>query len=150
MPSSLRPNADAGALFVEMEVAALFTIGTMRGIRTAAMATADGNVFNDGDYDPHGQIVAAGKVKMLRVGLNVAKQAALEDKQAAEDQIFEPAAQQKYLETFRSSSLYDFVQKQADLSDKHKAAIFELSQRGSFANFQFFLEKGTSLTEEEI
>jgi uridine phosphorylase len=42
----MKVNADTGALLVEMEVAALFIIGTMRGIRTAAIATADGNVFN--------------------------------------------------------------------------------------------------------
>jgi len=65
MPSSLKVNADTGALMVEMEVAALFIIGTMRGVRTAAIATADGNVFNQGDYDPHGKIVAEGKKKML-------------------------------------------------------------------------------------
>lgn len=62
IPSTMRDNADTGALMVEMEVAALFVIGTMRGIRTAAIATADGNVFNQGDYDPHGTIVAEGKI----------------------------------------------------------------------------------------
>lgn len=46
LPSTLRENANCGALMVEMEVAALFVIGTMRGIKTAAIATADGNVFN--------------------------------------------------------------------------------------------------------
>jgi len=40
VPSSLKLNADAGALMVEMEIAALFIIGSMRGIRTAAIATA--------------------------------------------------------------------------------------------------------------
>lgn len=65
MPSSLKVNADTGALMVEMEVAALFIVGIMRGVRTAAIATADGNVFNQGDYDPHGTIVAEGKKKML-------------------------------------------------------------------------------------
>ena len=46
IPSTLRANADAGELMVEMEIAALFVIGSMRGIRTAAIATADGNLFN--------------------------------------------------------------------------------------------------------
>jgi len=80
LPSTLRENADAGALMVEMEVAALFIIGSMRGIRTAAIATADGNVFNTGDYDPHGTIVAESKLNMLRTGLNVAKRASVEDR----------------------------------------------------------------------
>jgi len=95
---------------VEMEVAALFIIGIMRGIRTAAIATADGNVFNEGDYDPHGKIVAEGKIKMLKCGLNVAKQAALEDMQKDQLQIFDSQTQLKYLDTFRSKSLFDFLQ----------------------------------------
>lgn len=89
IPSTLRENADTGALMVEMEVAALFVIGTMRGIRTAAIATADGNVFNQGDYDPHGKIVAEGKINMLKVGLNVAKKAAYEDSQKELPNIFD-------------------------------------------------------------
>ena len=84
IPGTLKTNADTGALMVEMEVAALFIIGTMRGIRTAALATADGNVFNQGDYDPHGKIVAEGKLKMLQIGLNVAKKAVIEDQQKLE------------------------------------------------------------------
>lgn len=73
MPATLRLNADAGAQFVEMEVATLFTVGMMRGIRTAAIATVDGNLFNKGDYDPHGKVVAEGKENMLKIGLNIAK-----------------------------------------------------------------------------
>ena len=76
---------------VEMEVASLFIVGSMRGIRTAAIATADGNVFKQGDYDPHGHIVANGKKKMMLVGLNVAKRASKEDQEGLEEiNIFEP------------------------------------------------------------
>lgn len=102
VPSSLKVNADAGALMVEMEVAALFIVGSMRGIRTAAIATADGNVFNQGDYDPHGTIVAEGKKKMFKVGLNTAKKAAQEDNRTSEPEIFESSNQKKYLELFKS------------------------------------------------
>jgi uridine phosphorylase len=89
LPPTLRTNADAGALMVEMEVASLFIVGSHRGIRTAAIATADGNLFNEGDYDPHGAIVAENKVKMLKIGLNVAKQAAMEDKLSEPAQVFD-------------------------------------------------------------
>jgi uridine phosphorylase len=64
---TLQVNADAGALSVEMENATLFCIGSVRGIRTGAIATIDGSPFNwdDGDYDPHGTIVAEGKIRMI-------------------------------------------------------------------------------------
>ena len=135
---------------VEMEVAALFIIGIMRGIRTAAIATADGNVFNEGDYDPHGKIVAEGKIKMLKCGLNVAKQAALEDMQKDQLQIFDSQTQLKYLDTFRSKSLFDFLQNIQDLDDKKRSVIMQLARMGSFPKFKFFLEKATHLDENEI
>ena len=58
-----------------MENSALFCIGTLRGIRTAAIATVDGSPFNcdDGDYNPHGFIVSEGKKKMILTGLKVVK-----------------------------------------------------------------------------
>lgn len=57
-----------------MENATLFCVGTVRGIRTAAIGTVDGSPFKwgDGDYDPHGKIVADGKSNMIEVGLEVA------------------------------------------------------------------------------
>lgn len=74
--STLQVNADAGALSVEMENATLFCVGTVRGIRTAAIGTIDGSPFKwgDGDYDPHGTVVAEGKSNMIDVGLKVASQ----------------------------------------------------------------------------
>ena len=64
---TLQVNADAGALSVEMENATLFCIGSVRGIRTGAIATIDGSPFNwdEGNYDPHGTIVAEGKIRMI-------------------------------------------------------------------------------------
>jgi len=73
IPSTMKVHANAGAVIVEMEIAALFTIGTTRGIRTAALATSDGNDFIEGDYDPHGTLVAEGKINMMKVGLKVAR-----------------------------------------------------------------------------
>ena len=68
-------NADSGAISVEMENSTLFCIGTLRGIRTAAIATIDGSPFRweAGDYDPHGLVVAEAKNKMILTGLKVAK-----------------------------------------------------------------------------
>lgn len=68
-------NADAGALSVEMENATLFCIGSVRGIRTGAIAVIDGSPFNweKGDYDPMGTKVSEGKNKMILTGLKVAK-----------------------------------------------------------------------------
>jgi len=134
IPSTLKANADTGALMVEMEVAALFIVGTMRGVRTAAIATADGNVFNKGDYDPHGTIVAEGKKKMLNIGLNVAKMASVEDNEE-EVSIFETQSEMKYLDLFKTSSLYDFVQNHSSLSDKQRSTILKLAQKKTFSNF---------------
>ena len=47
----------ANVLAVEMECAALFTIGSLRGVRTAAILTVDGNVLDGAEsvdtYQPH-------------------------------------------------------------------------------------------------
>lgn len=101
-PSTTKLNADAGATFIEMEVATLFTVGTMRGIRTAAIATADGNLFVEGEYDPHGKIVAEGKEKMIKIGLSVAKQASYDDKYSSLVQVFDSKTQKQYLDLFRT------------------------------------------------
>lgn len=64
-----------------MENATLFCIGSVRGIRTAAMGTIDGSPFNweAGDYDPHGKVVGEGKKNMIRCGLIVASRLAAEE-----------------------------------------------------------------------
>ena len=73
--STLQVNADAGALSVEMENATLFCVGSVRGIRTGAIGCIDGSPFHwdEGDYDPHGTVVAEGKKNMILTGLKVAK-----------------------------------------------------------------------------
>lgn len=82
MASTLQVNADAGALSVEMENATLFCIGSVRGIRTGAIATIDGSPFHwdEGDYDPEGTVVALGKKNMILTGLRVAKKIVMENK----------------------------------------------------------------------
>lgn len=72
-----------------MEIATLFVIGTMKGVRTAAIAVADGNIFAENEYDPHGTVVANGKVNMIKTGLKVAKKAAIEDAQMDHHSIFD-------------------------------------------------------------
>lgn len=58
-----------------MENASLFCVGSVRGIRTAAIGTIDGSPFkwDEGDYDPHGAVVGDGKMRMIKTGLRVAK-----------------------------------------------------------------------------
>ena len=80
LASSLQVNADAGALSVEMENATLFCIGSLRGIRTAAVGVIDGSPFlwDKGEYDPHGEKVKMGKERMILTGLKVAKKVAFD------------------------------------------------------------------------
>lgn len=63
-----------------MENATLFCIGSLRGIRTGAIAVIDGSPFNwdKGDYDPMGVLVSEGKKKMILTGLKVAKKISIE------------------------------------------------------------------------
>ena len=71
MASTLQVNADAGCLSVEMENATLFCTATVRGIRAASIGTIDGSPFlwDEGDYDPHGDVVKKGKDRMILTGL---------------------------------------------------------------------------------
>ena len=110
MPSTLKVNADTGALFVEMELAALFVIGSLRGIRTAGIAVDDGNVFVENAYDPHGNTVSDGKVKMIKAGLIVAKKAAIEDNQKEKVHFFNEQKDAEYLQIFKSKNLFDFLE----------------------------------------
>ncbi|KAF4674479.1 hypothetical protein FOL47_009162 [Perkinsus chesapeaki] len=79
--SNLLKHAAAGAIAVEMENAALFVVASLRGIRSAAIATVDGSPlkWDDGDYDPHGEVVKQGKERMIRTGLETAKRVVLEN-----------------------------------------------------------------------
>ncbi|MCA9973057.1 MAG: nucleoside phosphorylase [Anaerolineales bacterium] len=58
---SYQTMAAANVLAVEMECAALFTVGSLRRVRTAAILAVDGNVLHTGEsmatYDPHRQEV---------------------------------------------------------------------------------------------
>ncbi|EER05337.1 uridine phosphorylase, putative [Perkinsus marinus ATCC 50983] len=71
-------NATAGALAIEMENSPLFTIASLRSIRAAAIGTVDGSPlrWDQGDYDPHGEVCRKGKESMYVIGLSVAKRVA--------------------------------------------------------------------------
>jgi hypothetical protein len=115
-----------------MENATLFCIGSVRGIRTAAMGTIDGSPFNweAGDYDPHGKVVGEGKKNMIRCGLIVASNVAAEDKIQEKDdlsrlekeakEIFSDELSAKYLKVFNEKNLYDYVMSLETMDESHQ------------------------------
>ncbi|EER03446.1 uridine phosphorylase, putative [Perkinsus marinus ATCC 50983] len=78
--TTLLSHAAAGAIGVEMENSALFTVASIRGIRAASIAAVDGCPlrWDEGDYDPHGTAVKEGKHRMILTGITVAKRVVLE------------------------------------------------------------------------
>lgn len=127
VPSSMKVNADCGAVMVEMEVAALFMVGQCRGVRCAALATADGNVFEQGNYDPHGEIVAQGKINMMKTGLKVAAQLAYEMAEEADAAVFEKKLQDQYLNTFNSNNLCDYLDSKGSLNAEQKKNLARMA-----------------------
>lgn len=63
--------AESNVSIVEMEVATLFVLGKLRGIRTGALCCVDGCPLGDHsqNYDPIGLKMAEGKQKMLKIAL---------------------------------------------------------------------------------
>ncbi|HFE67546.1 MAG TPA: purine-nucleoside phosphorylase, partial [Chloroflexi bacterium] len=66
--------AEANVLAVEMECAALFLVGSLRQIPTAAILAVDGVVTTEPDmmetFDPHQDVVRAGIEQAIQVALN--------------------------------------------------------------------------------
>jgi len=68
---------DAGVVAVEMELATLFVMASLRGLRAGGVLVSDGNLAEDQSqadmedfaYDPHRDVVKYGTQKMLRVAL---------------------------------------------------------------------------------
>lgn len=146
-----------------MENATLFCVGTVRGVRTAAICTVDGSPFKweEGDYDPHGQVVADGKSNMIDVGLKVAKRVMQETKEnslanaqvegsLSNNQIFPIEQQKEHIKTFKDANLYDFIMEIDSLKIEQKAKIFQLTQKKFESNLQFYLENATTLKEDQI
>jgi uridine phosphorylase len=61
----------AGAIAVEMELAALLVLASMRGLRAGGILTSDGNPTRTSaeEYDPHRPVVAQGVAASIRVAL---------------------------------------------------------------------------------
>ncbi len=70
--------AQANVLAVEMECAALFIVGSLRSIATAAILAVDGNVLHSGetmdDYQPHRQVVANAIEAEIQIALKALTQ----------------------------------------------------------------------------
>jgi uridine phosphorylase len=65
--------SQANVLAVEMEAAALFIVGSLRGAAAGAILVVDGNVVAEGEsveaYDPHRDVVRAGTDAAIQVAL---------------------------------------------------------------------------------
>ncbi|MEV5025779.1 nucleoside phosphorylase [Paenibacillus sp. LPE1-1-1.1] len=75
-----RQYKQAGAIAVEMEIAALYVIATLRGARAGAILALDGYADSDlaGEYDPHTDTVAKAVEREIETALRaVAKLAAV-------------------------------------------------------------------------
>jgi len=61
----------AGALGVEMEIAALYVIASLRGVRAGAILALDGYADADlaGEYDPHTNVVADAVEREINIAL---------------------------------------------------------------------------------
>ena len=68
---------EAGVVAVEMELATLLVMASIRGLRAGGLLVSDGNLaekqsqvaLEDFAYDPHRDVVKQGAHKMLRVAL---------------------------------------------------------------------------------
>lgn len=74
LPNPHQYWADAGAVGVEMELATLLIIASLKKIRAGGIFVADGNPVeaiseNMGDYDPHRNEVEQAKGKMIEIAL---------------------------------------------------------------------------------
>lgn len=72
----------ANVLAVEMECAALFKVGSLRKVQTAAILAVDGNVMEDGEsmdaYDPHRTVVNQAVEDEIKIALRALVTAAKE------------------------------------------------------------------------
>lgn len=70
----------ANVLAVEMECAALFKVGSLRRVQTAAILAVDGNVMDQGEsmdvYDPHRSVVAQAVEDEIEIALRALVQTA--------------------------------------------------------------------------
>ena len=149
-----------------MENATLFCVGSVRGIRTGAIACIDGSPFHwdEGDYDPHGTVVAEGKKNMIITGLRVAKKIVAENETSPNatlsqkstthkteaSQIFPEADAQNYLKAFKELNMCQYLSTVSSMNEDKISKIMSLTLNGVFSDLQFYLENGTEMSEEEI
>jgi len=124
-----------------MENSCLFTLGSLRGIRTAAIGTIDGSPFtwDTEGYDPQGTVVSDGKKKMLQVGLMVCKQAMDEinhdqaahaEKLAAQEQFFSSERTKEIIKTFQDEELQHHLTHNSSLPQQAKEKVKEFAEYG--------------------
>jgi purine-nucleoside phosphorylase len=75
LPPPWKTYLGYGVKAVEMELAALLVVAGMHGARAGGILTSDGKVVREPttielDYDPHREIVARGKARMLEITLD--------------------------------------------------------------------------------
>jgi len=93
LPSTLELYSKANVAAVEMEVATLFCIASLRGIKAAGLFAVDGNQMA-GDYDPHGEKCANGKKAMLTAAIECASKLSTDTSsktQAVQPQVVGPS-----------------------------------------------------------
>ncbi len=70
LPGNYELWAKAGVLAVEMELAVLLVLASLKNVRAGGVFVSDGNVFVDKKYDPHRDVVRKGVDEMLAVALD--------------------------------------------------------------------------------
>jgi len=77
-----KPYAAAGALAVEMEIAALYVIASLRGMRAGAIVALDGDATGvDEDYNPHRDVVAQAVEREIEAALRTIAKLAKRERQ---------------------------------------------------------------------
>lgn len=71
LDTQLELYSKAGAVAVEMELSALFVLGSLKGIQTGGLVVLDGNPlkWKEGKYDPHGDAMKRGVSRAIDVAL---------------------------------------------------------------------------------
>lgn len=72
LPSSLEMYNKAGVEVTEMETSTLFVLGRTHGVMSGSIVVVDGSPlkWEEGDFDPHGDVVSRAKENMLRTAVD--------------------------------------------------------------------------------
>lgn len=70
LPDDNKLWARAGVLAIEMELAVLLVLASLKNITAGGIFVSDGNVFIEKKYDPHRTVVKEGVEKMLSIALD--------------------------------------------------------------------------------